>query len=295
MKLNNLKKDPMRYLDYVIRSVFNKTRNQSFEYIKLLLMLQKLRKPTMGGQMTKSIVNLRSKINNEKKLSFKLLAIIVDRIFTYRSREMKRDTMKILKDKEIQIYKVLFGKVTPVKQIHTQQGEKSSQFNPTRKSMVNSNSYVNFQRPSHVEHLSTNSKFRGLTEDGAYNRMIKSQMNPGTIDFYSDAQNMQLGAMRTSNYFKEEFPNPNLSNHAFMGHAREGDNAYHRRNMTHRPEDFNNRSHLVPPTRKKRGFAGKNSSVSMHNLNNFGFLKESGSIKVQKNKERPSIFRLVRD
>lgn len=120
--------------------------------------------------------------------------------------------------------------------------------------------------------------------------MIKSQMNPGTMDFYSDAQNMQMGGMRTSNYFRDEFPNANMSNHGFVGRARDGDESYHRRNMTHRPEDFQNRSQMMPG-RNKRGFAGKNSSMSMHNLNNFGFLKESGSIKVQKKKERPSIFR----
>ena len=121
--------------------------------------------------------------------------------------------------------------------------------------------------------------------------MIKSQMNPGTMDFHSDAQNMKMGGMRTSNYFRDEFPRPNNN---FLATNKPFDESYHRRNMTHRPEDFQNRSQMGMYSHKQKGFGGKNSSVSMHNLNNFnnfGFLKESGSIKVQKNKERPSIFR----
>ena len=99
-------------------------------------------------------------------MSFKLLAIILDRIFTYRSNEMKRQTLRLLKDKEVQIYKVLFGKVTPVK-LQMNFGENQTQYNFPAKSMVNSNSYVNFQRPSHVEQLSTNSKNNLQMEDTA--------------------------------------------------------------------------------------------------------------------------------
>lgn len=120
-------------------------------------MLKRLKRPIKNGEMTKSIINLRAKVHREKTLSFKLLAIILDRIFTYRSNEMKRQTMNVLKDKEIQIYKVLFGKVTSVKPINPLTGDTQTQYNFPARSMVNSNSYVNFQRPSHMEHLSTNS------------------------------------------------------------------------------------------------------------------------------------------
>jgi hypothetical protein len=160
MKLSMLKRNPGKYLSYILRRIFQKKKKQIFEYIKLLLMLKRLKQPNMTGEMTKSIINLRAKVNKEKALSFKLLAIILDRIFTYRSNEMKRQTMNILKDKEIQIYKVLFGKVTAVKPINPLTGDTQTQYNFPARSMANSNSYVNFQRPSHIEHLSINGNFK---------------------------------------------------------------------------------------------------------------------------------------
>lgn len=165
-KRSLLRQNPAKYLLYLLRKIFKKKQGQIFEYIKLLLMLKRLREPGLGGKMTKSIIDLRKRVNNEKKLSFKLLAIILDRIFTYRANEMKRQTLRLLKDKEVQIYKVLFGKVTPVK-LQMNFGENQTQYNFPAKSMVNSNSYVNFQRPSHVEQLSTNSKNNLQMEDTA--------------------------------------------------------------------------------------------------------------------------------
>lgn len=158
MMMSMLKRNPGKYLSYVLRKIFQKKKRQFFEYIKLLLMLRRLKQPMMGGEMTKSIINLRKKVNNERVLSLKLLAIILDRIFTYRSNELKRQTINVLKDKEIQIYKVLFGKVTSVKPLNPVGGDAQTQYNFPARSMVNSNSYVNFQRPSHLEHLSTHSK-----------------------------------------------------------------------------------------------------------------------------------------
>ena len=121
--------------------------------------------------------------------------------------------------------------------------------------------------------------------------MIKSQLNPGTMDFYSDAQNMQMGGMRTSNYLRDDLPKGTFPGKGFVNHIGEMEETFHRRNMTHRPGDFRVRTQTGPQNQHRAGFPGKNSSVSMHNLNNFGYLKESGSIKVQKNKDRPSIFR----
>lgn len=125
--------------------------------------------------------------------------------------------------------------------------------------------------------------------------MIKSQLNPGTMDFYSDTQNMQMGGMRNSNYLREDFPRAGTANgnNGFINHINEMDDNYHMRNMTHRPEIMRTHTKMGKPKRKNRRMAAKNSSVSMHNLNNFGYLKESGSIQVQKNHERPSIFRFV--
>jgi hypothetical protein len=155
LKRSILRRNPAKFLCHILKNIFRKKQKQIFEYIKLLLMLKRLQKPTMGGEMTKSVINLRKKVNKEKELSIKLLAIIVDRIMTYRIRETKRDTMNTLKDKEIKIFKVLFGNVKSVKPLIP---DNATYYNPTRKSMINSNSYVNFQRPSHVEHMSTNSK-----------------------------------------------------------------------------------------------------------------------------------------
>ena len=288
LKRSILRRNPAKFLCHVLKTIFLKKQKQIFEYIKLLLMLKRLRQPMSGGQMTKSIINLRQKVNKEKKLSIKLLAIIVEKIMTYRIKEIKRDSLNTLKDKEVKIFKVLFGNVKSVKPIIN---ENMTQYNPTQKSMINSNSYVNFQRPSHMEHLSTNSKFL-LIKDGPYNRMIKSQLNPGTMDFYSDAQNMQMGGMRTSNYLRDDFPQgTHFTSNKFMNHIGEIEESYHRRNMTHRPGDFRVRTQTGKQNRPLGAFPGKNSSVSMHNLNNFGYLKESGSIKVQKNRERRSIFR----
>lgn len=120
--------------------------------------------------------------------------------------------------------------------------------------------------------------------------MIKSQLNPGTMDFYSDAHNVQYGGMRTSNFGKEDLQRmPGFPNQMMGQPGHEMDETYHRRNMTHRPGDF--RKQDPYGRRNQRGFVAKNSSMSMHNLNNFGYLKESGSIKVAKNQEHPSIFR----
>ena len=159
LKKSMLRRNPAKFLAYILKKIFNKKTKQIFEYIKLLMMLKKLRQPTMGGEMTKSFIDLKNKVSREKKLSFKLLAIILDRIFTYRSNELKRETMTVLKDKEIQIYKVLFGKVTSVKPQIPMGFDQKSQITHPRKSMMNSNSYVNFQRASHLDQMSMNSKF----------------------------------------------------------------------------------------------------------------------------------------
>ena len=121
--------------------------------------------------------------------------------------------------------------------------------------------------------------------------MIKSQMNPGTMDFYSDAHNMQIGGMRNSNYLREDFPRDvhMNANQGFINHVNEMEN--HQRNMTHRPDILRTHTQMGKQKGNWKKLAGKNSSVSMHNLNNFGYLKESGSIQVQKTRERPSIFR----
>ena len=111
------------------------------------------------------------------------------------------------------------------------------------------------------------------------------------MNFYSNAQNIQYGNMRASNLGKEDMNRmPNFPNPGFINQTQDMDEHYHRRNMTHRPGDFKRRD-LGLNHKAHRGFVGKNSSVSMHNLNNFGYLKESGSIKVNKNQDRPSIFR----
>lgn len=126
--------------------------------------------------------------------------------------------------------------------------------------------------------------------------MIKSQLNPATMDFYSDAQNLQMGGMRTSNYLREDFQKmPNFPNNGFINKTNEIDELYRKRNMTHRPGDFRNKTQAGALNKHLRRLNPKNASVSMHNLNNFGYLKESGSIKVQKNQERPSIFRLGKE
>lgn len=153
-----LRRNPSKFLAHILKNIFNKKTKQIFEYIKLLMMIKKLRQPNLGGELTKSFIDLKNKVGREKKLSFKLLAIILDRIFTYRSNELKRETMSVLKDKEIEIYKVLFGKVTSVKPQTLTGLDQNSQIANPRKSMINSNSYVNFQRPSNIDQLSINSK-----------------------------------------------------------------------------------------------------------------------------------------
>lgn len=125
---------------------------------------------------------------------------------------------------------------------------------------------------------------------GNHPKMIRSQLNPGTMDFYSDAQNMQYGNMRTSNFGREDLGRmPNFPSPGFINQTQDIEEG-NRKNMTHRPGDFK-RGDLGFHRKVRQGFPGKNSSMSMHNLNNFGYLKESGSIKVNKNQDRPSIFR----
>ena len=161
IKRSLLQKDPKNYLALVLRQIFNRKKKQILEYIKLLMMLKTLSRPEGKEDMTKSFINVRQKVVTERKLSMKLMAIILDRMFSYRARENLRDSMNILKDKKIKIYKVLFGKVTPIKTINLMASRIDSMTRlniPTvAKSMINSNSYVNFPRPSQGEHLSSNS------------------------------------------------------------------------------------------------------------------------------------------
>ena len=150
MKRSLWRRDPSLYLPMLLKEKFKKRTGQIFEYMKLLFMLRRLQRP-FGGEMTKSVVLLRKKVGNEHKLSFKLLAIIVDRIMCYQIREKKRKVLKLLKNKEVKIYKVLFGKVTPVKpNFGSSVLGDTSMMNRTTyaKSMIASRSFVNFQRPT---------------------------------------------------------------------------------------------------------------------------------------------------
>lgn len=150
MKRSIWRRDPSLYLPMLLKEKFKKRTGQIFEYMKLLFMLRRLQRP-FGGEMTKSVVLLRQKVGKEHKLSFKLLAIIIDRIMCYQIREKKRKVLKLLKNKEVKIYKVLFGKVTPVKpNFGSSVLGDTSMMNRTTyaKSMIASRSFVNFQRPT---------------------------------------------------------------------------------------------------------------------------------------------------
>lgn len=120
-------------------------------------------------------------------------------------------------------------------------------------------------------------------------------MHPNNMEFYSDAQNKQMSGMRGSNFIRENFQqggNLNLSHNGFINKGNEIDDGYPQRSVNNRTEAMRTQTQFGQKQRiNMRRFAGKNSSLSMHNLNNFGYLKESGSIQVQNKGKRPSIFR----
>ena len=153
--------DKRNYLLKLLQTLERKRNAKVFEEIRITSMMKTFMNKRKMGDITKSYLNLKVNIGKEKMLPYRLMAMILDRTFKYKNQELVRNAMTTLKNKEIQIYKVLFGKVTAMKsQVYGDTASQiaSQQLNGNR-SMVNSASYVNFQRPSQGDHLSAFSNF----------------------------------------------------------------------------------------------------------------------------------------
>lgn len=148
------KKDPKFYLPLLLHSLITKRKKETFEYIKFLNLIKTFSKNKKNNDMTKSFINLKTKLQKEPNLPIKLLAILLEKIISHKIYVTKASIMKRLKNKEIKVFKVLFGKVTPVKPNNTSFiGDSGSYIdeNFKRKSMINSQSYINFPKGSHYE------------------------------------------------------------------------------------------------------------------------------------------------
>ena len=123
--------------------------------------------------------------------------------------------------------------------------------------------------------------------------MSRSQINPHTIDGNSTMQNKNGMGFRNKTY--SQLPNPmdvqHVINRRQMPFYNQGgeeiEEIYNRNPYNHKIGNStmfpNENSNML------KRVMNKNASVSLHNLNNFGYLKERNSIK--KPKKRKSIFR----
>ena len=154
------------------------------------------------------------------------------------------------------------------------------------KSMVASRSFVNFQRPTHGR---INQSYI-LPQ----NKMVRSQINPGMVDFRSEmAPEYPLNShLRVSQFVQD----PHELNEAIQRRAapkfrqmEDMNNIYSPRGLV--KSQFPGRNTYVGPSPIKPKIRPKKNTVSMHNLNNVGCLKESGSIRQPSNLGRMTNFR----
>ena len=107
--------------------------------------------------------------------------------------------------------------------------------------------------------------------------MIRSQINPTTMDFYSESQNFRNNpqTLRHSNIIADPHEIQSvikMRNQGFNRNSGETEDIYTRNqyNKFGRSTFTGNETHIRP----LKKFINKNTSVSMHNLNNFGYLIE---------------------
>lgn len=108
------KKHPKLFLPSLLKHIFEKRQKPIFEYMKILLMLKLIDNNKHGNNL--SLLNtLRSKFGNDEGISMKLIAIFLNKILQYKIRNVQSGVMRQLKNKEIKIHKVLFGKLKSFK------------------------------------------------------------------------------------------------------------------------------------------------------------------------------------
>ena len=110
--------------------------------------------------------------------------------------------------------------------------------------------------------------------------MNKSYMNPNTgMDFYSEVNGPNYFGypMRTSNLI----PNSLSVRNSPYQNQEQDFNEFDNRNNYRTIKAGNSVYMGQKSTKNLRNIKKKNSTMSMHNLNNFGYLKESGNIQPQ--------------
>ena len=107
------RKHPKYYLPFLLKNIFTKRRKPIFEYMKLMLMLQKFE--NNNGNDLKLLSQMRSKFGESKGMSLKFFVIYINKLIKLKAMNIKLGVFQKLKNKKIKIHKVLFGKVKPVK------------------------------------------------------------------------------------------------------------------------------------------------------------------------------------
>ena len=156
---NVWKKDPNLCLPMQLHTLFKNKKKKVFDYIKLVNLLKIFSKNKRNNNMTKSFVNLKQKLNTEKALPMKLLAILIEKIMYQKIFSTKLSTFKTLQNKEVKVFKVLFGKVKPMKA-----GANGSFIGETMSNLgshyrrpshiMGTQSYVNFPKNSQIDQIS---------------------------------------------------------------------------------------------------------------------------------------------
>lgn len=156
------KNNPNLHLPFLLHSLISKHKKEVFDDIKISNLLKTFSKNKKNNDMTKSFINLKTKLKNESNLPMKLFATLLEKIISHKIYMTKKSVIKRLKKKEIKVFKVLFGKVTPIKQNNASVvGDSLSNLaeNFNKKSIMNSQSFLNFPKKSHFDHFSNCKKY----------------------------------------------------------------------------------------------------------------------------------------
>jgi hypothetical protein len=105
---------PKLFLPSLLKHIFEKRQKPIFEYMKIMLMLEALDNKKKGNNAL-LLNSLKGKFGNDKGVSMKLVAILLNKLLQFKVLNIKLAVMRQLKNKETRIHKVLFGKVKPVK------------------------------------------------------------------------------------------------------------------------------------------------------------------------------------
>ena len=108
-------KQPLKYLQFVLEDLRKKKMKEAFNDIQVTNLFKKLKGQPGNLYTIEHIQQVKRDMSDGSKLHVKLMLILLDKIVGYNQRKSTRQAMDSIKDLDYEKRKVLFGKVTRVK------------------------------------------------------------------------------------------------------------------------------------------------------------------------------------